>query len=52
MPFGIGSDVSDCDTESTRLMTAAMVARSTDLGRALIVGASFEMGTSPSPCPR
>ena len=24
MPFGIGSEASDCDTESTRLMTAAM----------------------------
>ena len=28
MPFGMGSDASDCDTEPMRLMTAAIVALS------------------------
>jgi hypothetical protein len=51
MPFGIGSDVTDCDTESTRLTTAAIVARSTFLGRDLIDDASFAISTSPSPWP-
>lgn len=48
-PFGIGSDASDCDTESMRLMTAAIVVRSIVFGSFLMVEASFAIGTSSSP---
>ena len=51
IPLGIGSEDSDCETESTRRMTAAIVVLSMAFGSFLIVFARSAIATSSSPCP-